>query len=73
MILEFNCTKIQTSYKSDALNFAGAGSCRMEVENEGNIIILNFKKFKEMIYFDQTQNSIDFTHQVKILIIMLVK
>ena len=73
MILVFNCTKIKTSFKNDALNFAGAGSCRMEVENEGNIIILNFNKFKEMIYFDQTQSSIDLTHQVKILIIMLLK
>ena len=72
MTIEFNCSEIQTSFKSDALNFPGDGSCKMEYVNNSNMIILCFKKFNEKNYYDQTQNSIEFTHQVNHFNILLL-
>ena len=68
MIIEFECSKIKTSFKSDFQNFATNGSCKINFNINENMVELNLKKYKEKIFFDDKDTYLEISHAVDGLI-----
>jgi hypothetical protein len=63
----FNCSKIQSSFKYDELNFPNSGVCKIIFDEVERSLEIFFKKKKEKIFFDQNANEvIFFSHKVLI-------
>jgi|LakMenE01Jun11ns_1017448.scaffolds.fasta_scaffold9841592_1 hypothetical protein len=63
----FNCSKIQSSFKYDELNFPNSGVCKIIFDEVERSLEISFKKQKEKIFFDQNANEVlFFSHKVLI-------
>ena len=64
ILTEFSCEKIKTSFKTDLVNFPTNGYCTFNYNSNSKILNFFFKKKKDKIYFDDTQDFCVFSHTV---------